>query len=154
MITIELSKTSISSSSRIHHYALYAWATVDSPNKYFHAAFYCDPTLRGSAYNATRFIREAILDGVGLDACFSRLAAVLRSDDPWHWDRLDDLRCILSVFGNLAVEGDDTEVHSLLLAAGQYHIPQLAVAIARSHSLAGGLRASPGFYNAVFSILM
>ncbi|KZV64985.1 hypothetical protein PENSPDRAFT_656136 [Peniophora sp. CONT] len=147
-------KTPVSSSSHIHHYALYAWAKAEAPTADFTYVFFCETGLNGPSYSPTAFIREAIIDGAGVDVCFARLAAVLRGDAPWHWDHLDNLRSSLSLFGGLILHGDMPESTSLVVAAGQHRVPQLVVSIAKQHALAGGLRACPAFYNAAFSLII
>ena len=153
-MTDEVSKSTVSWSSHMHHYALYAWATAKAPTADFNYVFFCETGLEGPGYSPTVFIREAIINGVGVDACFSRLAAILRSDPPWRWDHIDHLRSALSLFGSLIQHGEEAESLILVESAGRHRISQLAVNIAKGHSLTGGLRASPAFYNGVFCLLM
>ncbi|KZV64987.1 hypothetical protein PENSPDRAFT_147939 [Peniophora sp. CONT] len=140
-------------SSHMPHFSLYAWTVAEFQTEHFRSVYLCGDALRGPSYDPSIFVREAIINGVGVDACFTRLAEVLRGEDPWHWDSLGDLKESLHIFSGL-LHGNTPETMTFVIGAGHHRIPSLAATIAKKHALAGGLRANPRFYNSTFSLIM
>ncbi|VDB87169.1 unnamed protein product [Peniophora sp. CBMAI 1063] len=149
-----VAEKSVPRSSCMNYYALHAWATASFPTQDFKHIFFC--AIGQDPWNdKSLFIREGVIDGVGIDPCMTRLAAVLRGEEPWRWTSLNDLRCAMTLFSGLTHDDSEStpETSRMVVSAGQHGIPHLVVSIVKKHALAHGLSANPAFYNGAFTLL-
>ncbi|VDC07887.1 unnamed protein product [Peniophora sp. CBMAI 1063] len=145
-------KIPVTITSRMPHFALYAWATAECQSERFSAVYACDNGPNHPATEAERFLREVVVGGVGIEACMARLEEVLRGEEPWQWSRLEDVKECVRIFSVL-MRPSTPESLALLGSAGQHCIPHLLTGIARKYALQDGLRECPIFYHSTFLMM-
>lgn len=133
-------------------FALYSWVTAEKQSEKFSAVYACDNGPHRPSDETDLFLREVVINGVGIEPYMTRLEEVLRGHEPWQWENLADLTHSLSLFSRL-MRQDTQDSAALLHAAIEHRIPHLVTNIAKKHALGGGLRACPRFYHSTFAVM-